>query len=1665
MKKNHRFVRSSLVLLAAALPVHSADLFWDGTDLTADADGGAGVWDTSATNWDSLATAGVDTAWTSAQSAIFGGAAGTVSVAASGITAAGITFNTTGYTVQDNTLSLGSGAINTAPGVEATIGSTINGSLTKTGAGTLVLTGTNSFAGNTVISAGTLKVGAGSPTAFRYFRFAVTRNTAGSTTSYNQISELHYYKAGVWTAATTGSSTGGATSGEGWWMNANDNLGQAGAHTKFGITGTPYFLSYDFGTPKDFDSYNWATANDDHPNRNPSRWQVQGSTDGTNFTVLDDRSNANQAGPTPIHTWSGTATPYVAVANATPNLGSANAYPIPYATRTPMPTNSAVQIAAGATFDLNGRNQLVGSLGDSAGGGGTVTNSAATPVTLQLGSVTSTNFSGVITDAGAANAITLVKVGSLTQTLSGSASNTYSGATTLGGSGKLLLAKTGGALAIPGNVNISSSLFGGNAAGIVLGGNEQIADAATITWTATGFGGGGQADAFFRLNGFTETVSGLVSPNNGLPVIENRGSGDTGNFGVGKVIVNVTGANSYSYSGQVRDLDGNAGGSGGKVAITKTGTGTQILTGTMTGATGPGEVNDGILRVNGTWGAATVTVTGTGRFEGTGTTNGALSVVSGGVFAPGVASAGNFNVPGGAIVGSGGTLALAGTASVTGPVTVASGGSLTGVGSVNGVFNVQAGGTFTPGGTGIATVNSNNVVTLAGNTVIEINKTGAVLTTDKIKGFTKVNYGGTLTIVPSGDALVANDTFQIFEPGVGGTFAGSFGSVAGLPVLAPGLQWELTGLASTGSIRVTDKAVAPAFSPAGGNYTGAQSVTITADSGSTIYYTLDGSTPTTASLTGTSPITGIVVPTDSVMTLKAYATGGGFADSDVITAVYRTVTTPKWVVDANGLWSAGANWDNEVNANGDISVADFTLPQTANRTVTLDLNRTVAGLSFGNAGAFTWTLDASNSSTLTLAAASGTPTIQTQNVDTTISLPLAGTQGLAKTGPGTLFLTGTSTYTGTTAINGGVLAAASLASNGSNSAIGAGTTLSIDGGTLRFTNTAVNVGLNVFNKAITLGAAGGTLDGMTGGNWFISGAISGPGSLTKTGARQMIIQASNTFDGDFFVNQEEVQFRTLDALGSTVGKTVVSATNNSRVSAGGAVVGTVNENFELNGLGNGNGALQANDGGTNVTYAGNITLATDSGIGGGVNFAMSGAISGPGGLIKVTNNTVTLSGAASNTYAGTTTLGAVCRLVLAKTGGAIAIPGNVNLSSTAWNGNNAGLILAGNEQIADSSVITWTPTAYPTGAMAESFLRLNGFSETVGGLVLATGSGTIENRGLSDAGTYGTGTVIINTTGSNSYTFNGGIRNFDGGTNGGLVAITKTGTGTQVLGGGLSYSGPTTVNGGTLQLNSTNVPSPVTVNTSGTLKGTGSITAALTVNAGGKVAPGAVVGTFAAGNTVIAGSYAAEVDGATADRLAVTGSLDITGATLDFTVLNAPTAPSYILASYTTTLTGTFTVTGLPSGYSVVSDSTAKQIKLIVTPPGFAGYAATKGLSGVPTDDFDKDGLQDAVEYVLGSSPTVSGGTGPAFDVTGGNMVFTFTRDHASLTPDVAVAVEVGTLLSGWPDVYDVGVDTASSDAGITVTDNGTTDTVTLTLPAVDAAKFARLQVTVTPAP
>jgi hypothetical protein len=96
-------------------------------------------------------------------------------------------------------------------------------------------------------------------------------------------------------------------------------------------------------------------------------------------------------------------------------------------------------------------------------------------------------------------------------------------------------------------------------------------------------------------------------------------------------------------------------------------------------------------------------------------------------------------------------------------------------------------------------------------------------------------------------------------------------------------------------------AAGPTFSPGGGDYDTSQTVTLSdATSGSTIYYTINGSTPTTASTKYTAAIS--VTATETV---KAIATASGFNQSGVASAVY-TINTATGQCDGMSLGTSVA---------------------------------------------------------------------------------------------------------------------------------------------------------------------------------------------------------------------------------------------------------------------------------------------------------------------------------------------------------------------------------------------------------------------------------------------------------------------------------------------------------------------------------------------------------------------------------------------------------------------------------------------------------------------------------------------------------------------------------------------------------------------------------------
>jgi len=91
---------------------------------------------------------------------------------------------------------------------------------------------------------------------------------------------------------------------------------------------------------------------------------------------------------------------------------------------------------------------------------------------------------------------------------------------------------------------------------------------------------------------------------------------------------------------------------------------------------------------------------------------------------------------------------------------------------------------------------------------------------------------------------------------------------------------------ATASYQIGTTAAAPVFSVPAGTYTTAQSLAFTdVAPDATIYYTTNGSTPTTSSTKYTGPIT-----VSSTETVKAFAVAAGYANSPVVSAAYTILT-------------------------------------------------------------------------------------------------------------------------------------------------------------------------------------------------------------------------------------------------------------------------------------------------------------------------------------------------------------------------------------------------------------------------------------------------------------------------------------------------------------------------------------------------------------------------------------------------------------------------------------------------------------------------------------------------------------------------------------------------------------------------------------------------------
>ncbi len=435
---------------------------------------------------------------------------------------------------------------------------------------------------------------------------------------------------------------------------------------------------------------------------------------------------------------------------------------------------------------------------------------------------------------------------------------------------------------------------------------------------------------------------------------------------------------------------------------------------------------------------------------------------------------------------------------------------------------------------------------------------------------------------------------------------------------------------------------------------------------------------------------------------------------------------------------------------------------------------------------------------------------------------------------------------------------------------------------------AINLAANVQPAGIVVNAAKDyTLSG--------TGVITGPATVTKSGAGTLFLTGVNAVDGAVAISGG-----TLSLLQTGTGNTAVGAVLGSgpiTLSGGGTFgMGSINgKNFPSNSM-----TVPAASTGTLSSaslsngYGGSVVGASDS------NLMLSGAVS------------MGVSGSAQ--FAGFV--------------GVVTIPSGSQLRFASTSGSN------GNGGSNTTFQVDGTLNTRNAGG--------------TGGVVLGAlvGSGSVQGQSNTSAGTV---TYYIGGKNIDS-TFSGVIAN---GGNGSAI-LNKVGTGNLTLAGVNTYTGTTTVAVGKLSVTGSLAATVTTVSTTGTLGGTGTIAGA--VNCNGVLSPGITTGKLTlTGGLALSSTSTLDYElGTVSDLTAVTGNLVLDG-TVNVNAAAGFAAGTYTLITYSGTLTNNALLVGtLPPGYSAsISTATANQVKLVVTavnsPPQITTGAAASPASVTST--------------------------------------------------------------------------------------------------------------------
>ena len=750
----------------------------------------------------------------------------------------------------------------------------------------------------------------------------------------------------------------------------------------------------------------------------------------------------------------------------------------------------------------------------------------------------------------------------------------------------------------------------------------------------------------------------------------------------------------------------------------------------------------------------------------------------------------------------------------------------------------------------------------------------------------------------------------------------------------------------------------------------------------------NGSDKVQNSGTGLLTLSGTLNKTGTTLTLQGGANGitvsgtitgnTGSPNSDLIVdggtvtlASANTYNGPTYIINGGTL---NANAANALPTS--VARTAIIMDQTGTGSSTLALGVSQSALSLTGAGSSAINL---NANTLTVGTTSGS---------TTFAGIISGTGGsLTKDGASTQILSGANTYTGTTTVSAGTLQAgsASTFTNKGDLQMSGSGVFDLGGNAVGFVNASST------STASTL-----TNNGATNATLNFSNLTTQINSLIQDGSQALAVSfkndnsgsnlfkldSPNTFSGGLTLQDgsaigfgfgSRLRISNLITTVGSAGSIVSSPFGTGAITIGQAntdragILFDVTANNSLanaivfnTALGNDFQGIRVDASATGLVLSGQITA----------NLA-NATFSNP-----TTASTVNLTGRVTGAFGLETTASAI----------------SVNLNNAAGTNDYAGNTIIGT----GSSILLGRADQVSNGAgkgdvVNSGTFNLNGFSETINGL---SGAGTVE-------GASGTPTLTLGDNNATGNTFSGVIRNTAG-----TLALTKIGTGTQILSGTNTYTGATTVSAGTLSI-SGSINSSATLSISGgTLSTTGadklSNTAAVTVSGGTLTVGGAdTVGTLTMSSGTIGGS-------------------------------STLTATTYALSGGT--VTGNLGTGTINSSGTVALNGTAGATAVNVT-AGTLTLGASSAINSATTVGISAGSLVLGASNQIGDSATVTVSGGALALGSSNDMVSTFNLSSGSITGSgTLTATTYG--LSGGTVTGNLGTGTINSSG--TVALNGT---------------------------